>query len=111
MDIRAVARVCHEANRALCEAYGDTSQKPWFEAADWQRDSAVKGVQVALDGATPRQQHEAWCADKFSAGWVYGPVKDPDLKEHPCLVDYDALPIEQRVKDHVFGAIVRAMAG
>lgn len=109
MDHATIAMVCHEANRALCEAYGDTSQAPWADAPAWQRESAVRGIQVALEGATPEQQHEAWCADKFAAGWVLGPVKDSTLKEHPCLVPYADLPVEQRVKDYVFGAIVRAL--
>ena len=110
MNHEKIAEVCHEANRAICEAFGDTSQKPWAEAEGWQRESAVKGIQTALDGATPEQQHEAWCADKRAAGWTHGDVKDAAAKTHPCLVDYDALPPEQRVKDHVYGAIVRALS-
>lgn len=29
-------------------------------------------------------------------------------RTHPCMVPYDQLPQEQRVKDHLFGAAVRA---
>jgi hypothetical protein len=43
-----IAQVCHEANRAWCEVNGDTSQKPWNEAEQWQRDSAIKGVEFAM---------------------------------------------------------------
>ena len=35
MTIENIARACHEANRAICEAAGDFSQKPWAEAEDW----------------------------------------------------------------------------
>lgn len=28
-------------------------------------------------------------------------------KRHPCLVPCDQLPAEQRVKDYLFGAIIR----
>ena len=112
-EIEAIAKVCHEANRALCVAMGDNSQKPWAEAADWQRDSAIKGVQFAIDSpeADPAAQHNAWCRDKIAAGWAYGPVKDEGQRTHPCLVDYSYLPVLQQAKDHVFRAIVRAMAG
>ena len=106
-----IAKVCHEANRALCLAHGDKSQVSWEEAPAWQRESAVKGIEVALSGATPEQQHEAWCTDKVAAGWTYGPVKDADAKTHPCLAPYADLPVEQRAKDYVYGAIVRALAG
>ncbi|MFD0468599.1 RyR domain-containing protein [Nonomuraea thailandensis] len=53
--------------------------------------------------------HEAWCEHKRAEGWTYGPDKDPDAKTHPCLVPYDQLPVEQRVKDAVFHAIVGAL--
>ena len=109
-QIEQTARVCHEANRAFCESIGDQSQKPWVEAADWQRDSAVKGVSFALDhpNAGPSAQHDAWFRDKIAQGWVYGDVKDSEKKTHPCLVPYDLLPTDQKIKDHLFQAIVQA---
>jgi hypothetical protein len=109
--VAKIARVCHEANRAICEAYGDTSQVPWGDAPDWQKDSALKGVEFSLQNpnATPEDQHEAWKADKVAAGWKLGDVKDPEAKTHPALRPYVELGVEQRVKDHVFRAIVEAM--
>src|SRR5689334_12100829 len=82
-----IARVCHEANKAWCEANGDSSQVPWAYAPQWQRESAVTGVQFALanSDAPASAQHDAWMADKISDGWKYGDTKDPDLKTHPCL--------------------------
>lgn len=109
--VDTAARLCHEANRAICECAGDLSQKPWDEAEQWQRDSAMAGVMFRLNNpnATGEAQHGQWCADKLSAGWMYGPVKDAENKTHPCLVGYDSLPFEQRVKDHVFSAIVNTL--
>jgi len=104
-----IARVCHEANRAWCEAHGDHSQVGWDDAADWQRDSAIEGVHKALDGATPEELHESWIDFKTVDGWVYGEVKDAAAKTHPCLVPYDDLPAEQREKDHLFAAIVTTL--
>ena len=111
-DIQKIARACHEANRAICEAAGDHSQRPWEQAEQWQRDSAIKGVQFAIQhpDAAPSAQHDAWMADKLADGWRYGDVKDAAAKTHPCIVPYDALPFEQRVKDHVFRAIVATLA-
>lgn len=106
----ACARAAHEINRVWCIAIGDTSQRSWDDAEDWQRRSAIEGVTLALGGATPREQHEAWAVSKRRDGWVYGEIKDPAAKTHPCLVDYDALPMEQRVKDSLYIGTVTAMA-
>jgi hypothetical protein len=110
-DAAAIARVCHEANRAWQVVSGDPSvSPPWDEAPEWQRSSAVSGVEEALGGATPEQLHESWCAAKVDDGWVWGDVKDTDAKTHPCLVDYEQLPADQRAKDHLFQAIVRSLS-
>jgi hypothetical protein len=104
-----IARMCHETNRAWCETTGDFSQKPWDNAEEWQRQSAIEGVGVALNGATPEQQHDAWCDSKLRDGWVYGDVKDADAKTHPCLVPYADLPAEQKIKDGLFVAVVSTL--
>lgn len=106
-----IARVCHEANRAYCQAIGDNSQLPWNDAPQWQRDSAFKGVQFIHDNpdAPVSATHDSWSAAKIADGWVYGDVKDPDAKTHPCLVPFESLPREQQAKDYIFGAIARTM--
>ncbi|NOS83700.1 MAG: hypothetical protein HOP31_01040 [Ignavibacteria bacterium] len=111
MKTEEIAKVCHDANKSYCEAIGDKSQKSWDEAEDWQRESAIKGVQFKLDNpeAGNSAQHEAWLKDKDAEGWVYGPVKDPVKKEHPCMVPYDELPEEQKKKDALFLSIVNAL--
>lgn len=113
IDIIAAAIVCHEVNGAYCLALGDTSQVPWADAPQWQRESAVKGVQFIIDNpdAPPSASHESWLAEKEKDGWTYGEVKNPQAKTHPCFVPYDQLPVEQRAKDYIFGAIVRTMMG
>jgi RyR domain len=112
MNEEAIARVCHEANRAYCATIGDLSQPPWEEAPDWQRSSAVEGVRFCLANpdAPPSANHESWLEEKRRTGWTYGPGKDPEKKEHPCFVPYDELPIEQRRKDALFKAVVAALA-
>lgn len=102
-----IARICHEVNRAYCNSIGDNSQPSWEDAPDWQKDSAVNGVNFHLNyDTTPEQSHENWMREKEADGWVYGPTKDPEKKEHPCMVPYDQLPLEQRTKDYLFKAIV-----
>jgi len=106
-----VARVCHEANRAYCLALGDTSQLSWEDAPAWQRKSAIDGVSfhVLHPGAGPEASHMNWLDDKAKAGWVYGEVKDPVKKTHPCMVPFYELSKEQQAKDYIFRAIVHAL--
>lgn len=110
MDIRKIAEVCHETNAAYCRTIGDATQKPWGLAEEWQRLSAIKGVEFALADpfAPASSQHDAWLRDKIADGWRFGPLKDPVKKEHPCCVAYEELPPEQRMKDYLFKAIVGA---
>ena len=110
--ISLIAKVCHDANRAWCAANDDHSQPAWEDAPEWQRDSAIIGVEFALaaPNAQPEDSHRSWMTGKIADGWVYGEVKDPVAKTHPCMVPYAALPEFQRKKDALFLAIVRALA-
>lgn len=110
--VAGIARMCHEVNRAYCQSMGDNSQPAWEDAPQWQKDSAINGVRMHLakPDATPRDSHASWLAEKSAAGWTWGPVKDPEKKQHPCFTDYDSLPPEQRAKDWLFRGVVHAMS-
>ena len=110
--VHAIARVCHEVNRAYCESQGDRSQPSWHMAPGWQRESAINGVRFALrhPNAKPSDSHESWLAEKHAAGWAYGLTKDPERKLHPCFVPYEELAPQQKAKDYIFLAVVRALA-
>ena len=109
--IKYIARVCHEVNRAYCAALGDESQVSWEDAPEWQKNSAIGGVLLHIyrPEAGPKASHESWAKQKVLDGWKYGPVKNPERKEHPCLVEWDELPVEQRAKDFIFAGVVKAM--
>lgn len=114
MEVKQIAMVCHEANRAYCATLGDSSQAPWDVAPEWQRKSAMTGVEFHLktleSGAEPQASasHESWLREKEADGWKFGPVKDAAKKEHPCFVPYAQLPAEQKLKDYIFCGIVKA---
>lgn len=112
LNVLDVAKICHETNRAYCNALGDSSQSPWAEAPDWQKESAVNGVNFHLEVPVrgPADSHDNWLKEKIENGWKYGPMKDPAKKEHPCCVPFHELPVEQRMKDYLFTTIVRTLA-
>ena len=109
--IKWIAELAHETNRAYCEMLGDFSHLPWKDAPEWARVSAIDGVKRHLNNPsmTPEQSHQAWIDFKKKDGWVWGPNKDPMLKQHPCLVPYADLAVAQRMKDYVFTSVVRAL--
>ena len=86
LNVEQIAKITHETNRAFCQTIGDDSQQPWENAPEWQKESARKGVLSHLhchaNGVPlgPGQSHNCWLSEKKTAGWKYGPVKDPDKK-------------------------------
>jgi RyR domain len=107
-----IARVCHEANRALQIAQGEpVVSVHWDEKSDWRQELSVSGVRRYRAGETPEQVHAAWVERLTAEGWTLGDGKDPLAKTHPCLLPWRELPPEQQVKDLLFAAIVRVLAG
>lgn len=111
MEIQDIAKVAHEINKAYCESIGDNSQPSWENAPEWQQSSAINGVKFHLENssAPPSASHESWLKQKREEGWKYGEVKNPDLKEHPCFVEYEELPTSQKSKDFLFKQIVHSL--
>lgn len=110
-QIEVIARACHEANRVLQSALNEEVSKPWQTSSEEIRESARNGVVLALQGSTPEELHEGWVEFKVSEGYKWGPVKSETSKTHPCLVSYEELPEEQKVKDKLFYSIVDALKG
>lgn len=43
--------------------------------------------------------HEVWSQNRINEGWVYGPVRNDEKRETPCLVPYEELPEEEKAYD------------
>jgi hypothetical protein len=43
--------------------------------------------------------HNVWAKDRIKQGWVYGPVRNDEKKETPCLVPYEALTEDEKKHD------------
>jgi len=113
MTIPEIAKVAHEINRSYCTAIGDDSQLPWEEATEGQRESCIAGVVTHLNNPnmTPEQSHISWLNHKKERGWCWGPVKNEEKRQHPCMMEYDSLPEDQRVKDYLFATVVHQLSG
>ena len=107
LERKEIAELCHQVNKAYCESLGDFSQPNWENAPEWQKKSAINGVEYHLtnENTKPEDSHNSWLKEKEADGWKYGKIKDPVKKEHPCFVPYEQLPKEQQAKDYIFKAI------
>lgn len=108
--IETIAKMAHAVNSAYCEAIGDPVAPPWEQASEDLRDSICTGVIFHLENpsATAQDSHDRWLETKADQGWTFGEVKSEANKTHPNIVPYEDLPQEQRVKDHLFRAVVHA---
>src|SRR5439155_16984621 len=111
MEIDAISRICHEANRAYCVVVGDPELPGWDDLETSYRESTRAGVRNALAGHTPEESHESWMKERIEAGWRLGPSLNRAAKVHPNLIPYDQLPEVQKGKDQLFIGIVRLLTG
>jgi len=109
--VREIAQVAHEANRAYCKVLQDKTQPDWVDAPDWQQESVIAGVKAIVENPSLscEQSHEKWMERKLREGWKWGEVKSIERMEHPCLKPYKLLPEEHKIKDLLFGAVVRVL--
>ena len=43
--------------------------------------------------------HEVWGAERVAQGWSYGPERNDEKKQSPCLVPYEQLSFEEQQYD------------
>ncbi len=54
---------------------------------------------VVLAEDIAKNVHEVWALQRMKEGWKYGPERNGQLKETPCLVPYEQLPDEEKSYD------------
>jgi len=102
------ALLVHNTVLALNDAFNEHTLS-WAD----NKASIIAGVKrtLANPNETPEDNHAAWMEFKTIEGWSYGPNKDEKLKEHPCMVPYEALGPHAKSKDAIFQTIVRTFFG
>lgn len=110
LDKKEIAQVMHRINKAYCESIGDYSQPDWESAPAHQKSSCIDAVNYHMErDATPEESHINWMNHKLNEGWCYGPIKNEEKKEHPCIVPFSSLSPEQQSKDHLAKAVVKIL--
>lgn len=74
-----------------------------IEMTEDQKISMRNAVIYALENPdmTPEENHINWIEMKKSQGWIYGKVKDFNLKTHPDLIPFVDLPKIEQLKDEM----------
>ncbi len=55
---------------------------------------------LSLSDVLAKSAHDRWALQRLGEGWLPGPNRDDERREHPCLVEYEALPASERAYDH-----------
>ncbi len=56
-----------------------------------------------------RVEHIRWSWDKRLNGWIYGNIKDNEIKTHPGLIPYEELPESEKEKDRELVRLIPAL--
>lgn len=54
---------------------------------------------IELREAIAEHAHDVWAAERQSQGWTYGPQRNDELKQTPCMVPYSKLPDSEKTFD------------
>ena len=54
---------------------------------------------IELREAIAEHAHDVWAAERQAQGWTYGPQRNDDLKQTPCMVPYSKLPENEKTFD------------
>lgn len=104
---QGAARAAHEVIMAWRGATGQDIT-PWDQAPKWMHDSSLEMVDDVIKGLPQSATHDRWLANKKTAGWKWGPVRDDDRLIHPCMVPYEQLPPAEQAKDALIHRVIKA---
>ena len=74
--------------------YNNYTPKP-IDTSDVQLPAEMNQLVEQL----ARNVHDNWAIGRIKEGWTYGTQRDDKNKKHPCLVDYDDLPENEKEYD------------
>jgi hypothetical protein len=43
--------------------------------------------------------HNVWVQRRMAEGWIWGPTRNDEARQHPCLVPYQELPESEKEYD------------
>lgn len=83
----------------LWEDLDPKDQAMYMDAVAW----------IQMESVTPDMIHDFWIKRMEAQGWIYGVIKDPVHKTHPCMCPYEQLTEYEKAKDVQFLALSRML--
>ncbi len=62
-------------------------------------DITIPKELLSLTEKIAENVHNVWAVGRIEQGWTYGPVRDDEKKETPCLIPYNELPESEKNYD------------
>jgi RyR domain len=98
-------------NRAMDVNMSETGQQRQYNP----RPIDTSGITVPdslteLSDRLAANAHDVWAIGRIRDGWQYGPYRDDNAKQNPCLLDFDQLPArEQEFDRNMVAATIRSI--
>lgn len=74
-------------------------QKPYIPTPTDTAGIELSDKLMQLVELLSQNTHEVWAKGRMDEGWVWGPVRNDELKQHPCLIPYAELPENEKEYD------------
>jgi hypothetical protein len=87
------------------------SDCPWESLSSVTQRTKLRQVAHVINHAdiTPAEQHAEWHRAQLERGWTYGPGYDPEERTDPHCLPYEQLPLQQRINEAMYRAIILAV--
>ena len=107
IPVEAIARIIHEAHRALQVWLEEPYPTEPFDAIK-DHSGLTNMVRLIQQGFPPEYVHQIWVDTMTERGWTQGP-KDPSRKTHPDVVPWVELPFWEQQKVFLAFCIVEGV--
>ena len=74
-------------------------KNPYIPAPIDTTDVILSGKLLELVERLAENTHDVWAAERLRQGWTYGPERNDQTKQNPCLIPYDDLPEDEKIFD------------
>ncbi len=109
--VQELAELIHGINLLYTKTAGlPGTTVPWIAVSEGERAKFIAAVeeQIKNPSSSPENSHKRWMKSKKQDGWIFGEFNRVE-KTHPCLANYDELPLEQQIKDKLFMKLIKMM--